>query len=405
MARYQPLDPRMHDDDKFIDLSDSQQMLWVTILTGPQTNACPGIWIGGVGTLAEIRRRPYEEVAADLAVLEQLGMVEMDSRHRVMRVPRAPRYQDLRNADQLRSWKKGWDTIPECDAKYRHAISLREAVVRNEKGAGWWDTVFGTVLDTVSDTVPPHCDPPSGTGAGSGIPPLTPPAVAEGEREEGAGSASARKPDPDTGGPDDAPPATARPRGGDPPATAPPKKIASRPAPDPAREVLVRVWRDVKGRGRDSPTRPGRSWARFDRALRDKLTDAGVTAEDGGPRLVDAMRAYLACDEDWCASHPLSLFLRHFDRWWQGNPAGRKTGGLVDVGAEAMRMLGIERPEDRANEPRVVDVECESQPVGNPAVAGRGAEPLPGPVLDPVDAGRPRDRGGGAAERRAAGAG
>ncbi len=159
MAIYRQIDPRLHDDEKFVQLTDSQQMLWVALITGPQTTIVPGLMIGGVATLAEIRRRPVSRVKADMDALERLGMVEVDPEKRVIRLPNGPKFAELRNQKQLLGWFRAWQGLPESQLKYRHIESLRRHLWSDQSWFGpTWERTFGavtsgTVPDTVSDTV------------------------------------------------------------------------------------------------------------------------------------------------------------------------------------------------------------------------------------------------------------
>src|SRR5690606_40731189 len=54
---FRKVDPRVWDDDKFIELSDDAKLLWLLILTGPQTSYVPGLMTTGIGTLAEVLRK------------------------------------------------------------------------------------------------------------------------------------------------------------------------------------------------------------------------------------------------------------------------------------------------------------------------------------------------------------
>lgn len=170
MAVYRQIDPRMHDDEKFVQLTDRQQMLWVTLLTGPQTSRVPGLMVTGGGSLSEIRRRPLSTINSDLARLVTLGMLEVDSENRVMRLPKGPKFCELRNAKQLTGWFRAWQAFPESQLKYRHVESLRQYLACSEPWfASAWKATFGTVdRATVAEAFGNRTDTVSNTGAGAG---------------------------------------------------------------------------------------------------------------------------------------------------------------------------------------------------------------------------------------------
>lgn len=184
---YRKVDPRMWDDERFVLLSPEAKLMWLCILTGPQTTALPGLSSCGIATLSEVSRYGIDTVSKAIAELVASGMVRFNQTCRVLSVPNAPRYNPCANAKVLKGWFSLWKNIPECAEKYDHLARLRLSIEPVEQWAEVaWGATFGTVsvpsrygIDTVSI---------SGSGAVSGagaVPPLgvqggdTPPAQPE----------------------------------------------------------------------------------------------------------------------------------------------------------------------------------------------------------------------------------
>lgn len=125
---YRKIDPRLWDDEKFIDLLAVEKLLWLYILTGPHTTSLPGLWIVGMGEFVDGLRLEAKYLEKGFARLERMGRLIRNPRVRVIRVPNAPRYNRPDNARVLKSWFKLWSDIPECQQKYDHLESLRVSV-------------------------------------------------------------------------------------------------------------------------------------------------------------------------------------------------------------------------------------------------------------------------------------
>jgi hypothetical protein len=161
----------MWDDERFVALSFEAKLVWLCILTGPQTTALPGLSSCGLATLSEVSRYGIDTVSKAIAELSAAGMVLFNPTCRVLSVPNAPKYNPCANAKVLTGWFSLWKNIPECAEKYNHIARLRASI---EPVQPWseaaWATTFGRVsvpsrygIDTVSisgtvsvsGTVPP----------------------------------------------------------------------------------------------------------------------------------------------------------------------------------------------------------------------------------------------------------
>lgn len=160
---YRKIDPRLWDDERFVELSCVEKLLWLYLLTGPHTTSLPGLWIVGVGALVDGLRVPAKSIQAGLEKLEAMGRLIVNPRLRIVRIPNAPRYNRPDNARVLKAWFKLWQDIPECQQKYDHLDSLRASVFsarRDDENADpdvppeakaarlieQWNASFGAVL-------------------------------------------------------------------------------------------------------------------------------------------------------------------------------------------------------------------------------------------------------------------
>lgn len=162
---FRKIDPRIWDDERFVDLTAIQKLFWFYILTGPHATSLPGLWIVGIGELVDGLRFPDRSVREALAVLEGTGMLIHNPRVRLVRVPNAPKYNRPENARVLRAWFRLWQSIPDCQQKFDHLASLQAAVssptpkdeaddaVDQPLGGAWMST-FGSVTVPRSYSAP-----------------------------------------------------------------------------------------------------------------------------------------------------------------------------------------------------------------------------------------------------------
>lgn len=158
---YRKIDPRLWDDERFVELTPVHKLLWLYLLTGPHTTSLPGLWIIGAGELVDGLRLPARTVDDGLRKLEAMGRLALNPRLRLVRVPNAPRYNRPDNARVVKAWFKLWSDIPECQQKYDHLEGIRASVFspiaddgagdgdeQNARGQALvaaWKALFGSV--------------------------------------------------------------------------------------------------------------------------------------------------------------------------------------------------------------------------------------------------------------------
>ncbi|KKL50543.1 hypothetical protein LCGC14_2304470, partial [marine sediment metagenome] len=108
------IDPTMWDEDEFVDLDRDSQLLWLYLLTGPESaKSCPGLIQIGAAALGEALRWTSEQSLAALGSLKALGWLELDERKRLIRIPNAPRYRPPSNHNILKGWWRLWNEVPD----------------------------------------------------------------------------------------------------------------------------------------------------------------------------------------------------------------------------------------------------------------------------------------------------
>lgn len=141
---YYRVDPVMWDDSSFCRLSDGARVVWFLLLTGPQRSSLPGLQRTGPGSISEILRRDVKIIESWLQELVAANMIEVDKICRVVRLPKAPKYNEAESPNQIRSWFNRWREIPDCDLKSEHVHTLkRHANLASEAHATAWNATFG----------------------------------------------------------------------------------------------------------------------------------------------------------------------------------------------------------------------------------------------------------------------
>ena len=151
-ATYCRASPLVWDDEVFVDLSDLGRTIWFALLLGPQVTVLPGLQRGSVATIADTLRRPTDAVAAELALLDELGRVHLVDSKRVIWLPRGPKHHPAESPNHIKAWWRRWNEIPDCGPKWAHVARLKEhAGLANEKHANAWACTFENVEGEAAD--------------------------------------------------------------------------------------------------------------------------------------------------------------------------------------------------------------------------------------------------------------
>ena len=117
---YRKIYTKMWGDEKFMKLSSPQpnaQTLWLYLLTGPHNTVLPGIFILGEMSLAEFLNWDIEPTKIILTELANEGMLEVDSKTKVVILPTAVQYNPPESPQTPTAWARQFASIPECSLK------------------------------------------------------------------------------------------------------------------------------------------------------------------------------------------------------------------------------------------------------------------------------------------------
>ncbi len=116
MARYRKIDPRIWNDEKFRELSDDGQLVFLFILTHPHMTSL-GAMRATVAGLAAEKGWPVERFEKAFAEALRQGMLEGCAEASFVGVPRFLKYNPPESPNVVKAWVSQWDMIPECELK------------------------------------------------------------------------------------------------------------------------------------------------------------------------------------------------------------------------------------------------------------------------------------------------
>jgi hypothetical protein len=125
MARFRKIDPKMWVDAKFRKLDQNAKMLWIYLLTGPETTSLPGVIPAGRAQLTEALGWTFEVFDEAFRQVFEQGMAEADWDARLVYVPNAVRYNPPESPNVVVSWRDHWHTTPECELKNKALHGLQ----------------------------------------------------------------------------------------------------------------------------------------------------------------------------------------------------------------------------------------------------------------------------------------
>lgn len=138
MIRYRPISVKMWGDDRFSRLSKAQpngQTLWIYLLTGPHTSSLPTAFVAGEAGLAEALSWPLSSFRKVFAEVLREGLIEIDSRCRLVFIPKAVRHNPPQSPNVVVAWRKAFDELPDCILKQRiftHTLAEIKALGKGE---------------------------------------------------------------------------------------------------------------------------------------------------------------------------------------------------------------------------------------------------------------------------------
>jgi hypothetical protein len=137
--------------DRFVALSYASRNLYLALYTCPNVKrTVPGLYHGGIASLAESARMPPDDLLASLNDLIDRGLAEWDRQHHVIRLTELPDGGERpSNGRHLRGLWNRFRTIPACGVRDAHVATLKvllESGNVTEDHARAWEETFGTVV-------------------------------------------------------------------------------------------------------------------------------------------------------------------------------------------------------------------------------------------------------------------
>lgn len=133
---YRKVEVAMWADTKFRALSPlppSGQSLWIYLLTGPHTDAIPGVFVAGKARLAEDLGWSDPEFESAMTEVIDAGMAEFDPRTRLWHLPNALKRNMPANPNVVLSWRRPWSMLPACDLLGRVVESIEVALQERDE--------------------------------------------------------------------------------------------------------------------------------------------------------------------------------------------------------------------------------------------------------------------------------
>jgi hypothetical protein len=147
VSRYTSLGCGLWDWPRWGSLSLGGRNLWLALYTSPEAKRMPpGLWHGGVGSLAETAHVELHDAMEALDELLGRGMVEHDPATRVMRLTELPdRLERAPNGRCIRGWWAKFETVPACAVRDAHVelLSWLLEPMTADHAKAWAETFAG----------------------------------------------------------------------------------------------------------------------------------------------------------------------------------------------------------------------------------------------------------------------
>lgn len=116
MAKYRKVDPRIWNDGKFMDLSDSGKLALFFVLTHPNMTAVGAMRHTIPGMAAELGWTS-EAFAKAFRESLQKGIVKHDEKASFVWLPNFIKYNPPESPNVVKAWHTALDLLPECDMR------------------------------------------------------------------------------------------------------------------------------------------------------------------------------------------------------------------------------------------------------------------------------------------------
>lgn len=113
--------------EPFAQLTEGAKLLWLVLFTSPESKrSVPGLWHGGIATMADAARMSSDDVLRHLDKLIEHELVEYDQRMRMLRFCMLPDAgESPTNGNTIRGWWRKFQSMPDCAVRNAHVPTLR----------------------------------------------------------------------------------------------------------------------------------------------------------------------------------------------------------------------------------------------------------------------------------------
>lgn len=148
MARYRKIDVRMWNDRKFRELSDNAKLVFILLLTHPDTTQI-GTIRTRVSNLADELGWQRDAMSHAIQEVTLNGMIDADEKAGLMVINNFLKYNAPSSPNAFKSWRELIDLMPECDLLDRHVASLKAFV--DSLSTGMRNAIPNDLMDAIKD--------------------------------------------------------------------------------------------------------------------------------------------------------------------------------------------------------------------------------------------------------------
>lgn len=151
MSRYRKVDPRIWNDEKFRDLSDSAKLVFFMLLTHPNMTSI-GAMRATVAGLAEELGWELEAFREAFRQVLSKGMAEHDQKACLISLPQFVKYNPPESPNVVKAWTGALDLLPECELKNR--VVARAAAFARGMNKGFAEALPIAFAKSMAKTMP-----------------------------------------------------------------------------------------------------------------------------------------------------------------------------------------------------------------------------------------------------------
>ena len=150
MARYRKIDVRMWNDRKFRELSDNAKLVFILLLTHPDTTQI-GTIRTRVSNLADELGWQRDAMSHAIQEVTLNGMIDADEKAGLMVINNFLKYNAPSSPNAFKSWRELIDLMPECDLLDRHVANLKAFV--DSLSTGMRNAIPNDLMDAIKDAI------------------------------------------------------------------------------------------------------------------------------------------------------------------------------------------------------------------------------------------------------------